>query len=134
MRNALKFVLALIVAVALMLAVRAFVFTVYTVPSDLTEQFRKGDRVAVNLLQRAPFRRGDVIVFGDSIRMIGRIRAVPGDTLSYGRNRYVIPRRCCTRCPCPDCHLYLVNTGTSELLVHKRQIRGRAFRLFHLPW
>lgn len=134
MRNALKFILALIVALALMLAVRAFVFTVYTVPADLSKDFRKGDRVMVNRLLRTHFDRGDVVIFGDSISLLGRIKAVPGDTLSIGRDRYLIPYRCCDRCPCPDCHFYLVKTDTAELLVHHFQIRGKAFRLFHLPW
>ena len=134
MRNALKFVLALIVALALMLAVRAFIFTVYTVPFDLNRQFRKGDRVVVNRLQHSHLKRGEVIVFGDSIPLIGLVKAVPGDTLTIGRDRYLIPRRCCDRCPCPNCHFYLVHTGSSEMLVHEYQIVGKAFRLFHWPW
>ena len=49
MRSALKFVMALIVTILLMLAFRALVFTVYTVSgSGLEPCFVSGDRVLVN--------------------------------------------------------------------------------------
>lgn len=49
MRSALKFVMALIVTILLMLAFRALVFTVYTVSgSGLEPCFINGDRVLVN--------------------------------------------------------------------------------------
>nr|MBP7472738.1 signal peptidase I [Prevotella sp.] len=131
MSNGVKFVLALIASALLMLAIRAFLFTVYSVPSDgLT--FKKGDRVIVNKVALSSISRGDDIVFTDSTAdYIGTIMAVPGDTIILKGQRYLIPQRCCKRCGCPDCKYYLINTGKAQQLVHKHLFVGKAYKLFH---
>lgn len=134
MRQFAKFIVALGVFTVLFLAVRAFAFAIYTVPTDVMPALRKGDRVMVNKVTRATFERGDLMVFHRSARLVGAVVAIPGDTISVGRNRYRIPHRCCTRCACPDCKLYLVNTGPQRILVHLHEVEGKATRLYHLPW
>ncbi len=134
MRQLAKFLLALGVFVAIFLAVRAFAFAIYTVPTDVTPTLRQGDRVMVNKVAHATFRRGDLMVFRQHERLVGAVEAGPGDTIRVGRYRYRIPQRCCRRCACADCKLYLVNTGRSHTLVHLHQVEGKATRLYHLPW
>lgn len=48
MRQFAKFVVALGVFVVILLAVRAFAFAIYTVPTDVAPSLRKGDRVMVD--------------------------------------------------------------------------------------
>lgn len=134
MRQFAKFVVALGVFVVILLAVRAFAFAIYTVPTDVAPSLRKGDRVMVDKVHVATFSRGDFMVFCQPERLVGAVVAVPGDTVSVGRNRYRIPHRCCRRCACPDCKLYLVDTGHNRILVHLHQVEGKARKLYHLPW
>ncbi len=134
MRQFAKFIVALGVFMVLFLAVRAFAFAIYTVPTDVMPTLRKGDRVVVNKVAHATFERGDLMVFHQSARLVGAVVAIPGDTINVGGNRYRIPYRCCRRCACHDCKLYLVNTGQQRLLVHLHQVEGKAKRLYHLPW
>lgn len=134
MRQAIKVLSALAVAMVVVLAVRAYAFTIYTVPTDISSQLRRGDRVLVNRLSRVDFRRGELMVFRAPGDVVGRVVAVPGDTIGLAGRRYVIPDICCSRCGCTDCKLYLVSLGHSETLVHKHQVVGRAVRLFHLPF
>ena len=47
MRQALKSLLALLVAATVMMVIRAYVFTIYTVPVRLDDNVGKGDRVGV---------------------------------------------------------------------------------------
>ena len=63
MKQALKFLVALCVAIVILFAVRAYAFTIYTVPADLASVLRKGDRVLVNRMARDSFSRGDLDVF-----------------------------------------------------------------------
>ena len=63
MKQALKFLVALCVAIVILFAVRARVFTLYTVPADLSSVLRKGDRVLVNHMVRDGFSRGNLVVF-----------------------------------------------------------------------
>lgn len=126
----------------IVVVVRVFAITIYTVPAPLGQGLRTGDRVVVNKLarSRAP-RRGDLIVFtvrGDAPAVsligppqeLGQVVNLPGDTINVARRRYVIPLKCCDRCPCRDCRLYLVETGHGKRLVYKHQIVGKAARLF----
>ena len=128
-RQLLKFIIALAIAI-------------YTVPAPLGQGLRTGDRVVVNKLvrSRAP-RRGDLIVFTVSgeapaasligpPQELGLVVNLPGDTIVISSRRYVIPLRCCDRCPCRDCRLYLVETGHGKRLVYKHQIVGKAVPLF----
>ena len=74
-------------------------------------------------LRVAPFAKIDDTLAG-----------VPGDTITVDSATYRIPYRCCRRCTCRNCKLYLVNTGQSRVLVHLHQVEGKATRLYHLPW
>lgn len=127
---------------ALVVVVRVFAITIYTVPAPLGQGLRTGDRVVVNKLARshAP-RRGELIVFtvsgeAPAVSLIGppqelgQVVNLPGDTIAISASRYVIPLRCCDRCPCRDCRLYLVETGHGKRLVYKHQIVGMAVPLF----
>lgn len=133
-----KFLLALIIATLVMLAVRTFIFTIYTVPNqDWRPDFEAGDRVVVNRISNAPILKGDIIAFTDTVKIttnIGRVLHLPGDTIKYGKELYRIPLICCRRCGCKDCKLYLVRIGKQRVLVHKHQIIGKAKKLYHLKF
>ena len=108
MNQALKTLLALFVAAIVMLAIRAYVFTIYTVPVNVDIHIHKGDRVGVLHWLCSDIERGDVVVFGDSIKQIGKIKAVPGDSVVVNGEKYLIPHQCCHRCKSTDCHTYLL--------------------------
>lgn len=139
MRQFLKFIVALCVATLILTAIRTFAFTVYTAPVSIGNHPMAGQKVMVNKLCRHDdFRRGDLIVFTVSgeapafslvgpPQELGRVVALPGDTINVKGLRYRIPKKCCNRCQCDDCRLYLVDTGVSRLLVHKHQVTGRAY-------
>lgn len=119
MKTALKFVMALIVTILLMLAFRALAFTVYTVRGTALEPcFTDGDRVLVNRWSyglrtggggmfsysrwaAAPVGRGDLVVFNnpaDTSRHVARRKAmayyctgVPGDTVRAGKALIAVP-------------------------------------------
>lgn len=140
LKQTLKFVLALAIALALVLVVRAFAFTVCRLPCDFSQTYRRGDRVMVNRLSRGDLRRGELVAFcTDSAAVpclfpssgltLGLVEAVPGDTIVLERRRFRIPLKCCRKCRCVDCKLYLVYTGKGRVLVHKHQLAGKAFRL-----
>lgn len=115
MRGTLKFLLALLVALVLMLTFRALVFTVITVEGrGLEPTFLPGDRLLVNRwayglragdgrffpygrLGRSAVERGDIIVFEDprdslcSRVLVCRCRAVPGDEVVIKGEKQVVP-------------------------------------------
>lgn len=121
MRSALKFVMALIVTILLMLAFRALVFTVYTVNgSGLEPCFVSGDRVLVNRWSYglrtgggpyfrytrwmpSPVERGDLVAFNcpaDSSLPFTSLpvsacycTGVPGDTVMADGVRLMVPGR-----------------------------------------
>ena len=132
MRQFLKWMISILAAFLIVLAVRAFVFTVYKVPK--TSLLKNGDRVIVNRLARTDFKKNDVIVFGDCVKLLGRIEALPGDTIIVGKDKFVIPTVCCRKCRCKYCHEYLINIGSGKLLVPYHSINGKAYRLFNLPF
>ena len=86
-----------------MVAVHAFAFAVCTLPTGFGNEYHKGDRVVVNKLVRDSFRRGDLVLYypdwrvtsryADSPMNIGRIEAIPGDTIRLGKDRFRIPLR-----------------------------------------
>ena len=88
LKQTLKFVIALCVATAFVVAVHAFAFAVCTLPSGFGNEYHKGDRVVVNKLVHDNFRRGDLVLYypdwrvtsryADSPMNIGRIEAIPG--------------------------------------------------------
>ena len=129
MKNALKFILALTVMLLVMLAVRAWAFTIYQVTtSDLHPEVRKGDRMIVNRLG-CTYDKGKYIVFGKKEAFIGKVLAVPGDTVSISGKDYLLP----TRCPlCNSNHhrYYMVSVGKQETLIQQTAIIGPADRLW----
>ncbi len=134
MKQALKFLVVLCVAIVILFAVRARVFTLYTVPADLSSVLRKGDRVLVNRMACDGFSRGDLVVFQRQGVHVGRIIHLPGDTIVLRGAAYVVPSVCCWRCPCADCHFYIVDIGNKNTVVHTHEMMGRATKLFYLPW
>lgn len=131
MRSWLKFLLATAVALAVMLAVRAWVFSLCTVGTDsLQPLLQRGDRVMVNRLAH-DYQRGDLVLFGDSAASLGIVKAVPGDTIVKDRLRYLIPHAshgCC----CQPCQIYLIYTGQHELLLRACCLKGKAYLLRRL--
>lgn len=139
MRQLLRFLLALCVAVMLVIGVRMFAFTVYASPVTIGSGVHKGSKVVVNKLCRNEnFEKGEYIIFTVSgeapqfavvepPQQIGMVVAVPGDTITVEKQRYRIPYICCDRCQCSDCRLYLVDTGGAHKLVHKHQVVGKVY-------
>lgn len=130
MNQALKTFVALLVATVIMLAIRAYVFTIYTVPVDVGNDIKKGNRVGALHWLCSDLRRGDVVVFGKDTKNIGRIKAIPGDSVLVKGTRYIIPRQCCNRCNSSDCHTYMLDVGNAELLVQKHEMLGKAWRIW----
>ncbi|WP_434502080.1 signal peptidase I [Prevotella sp.] len=132
MRQFLKWMISILAAFLIVLAVRAFAFAVYKVPEN--SLLKNGDRVIVNRLARSDFKKNDLIVFGDSVNLLGRIEALPGDTIIVGKDKFLIPTVCCRKCRCKNCHEYLINIGRGKLLVPYHSISGKAYRLYNLPF
>ena len=150
MKVAVKFLVALALALLLVWAVRTYAFTVFSVPAGgLPPQLKAGSRVIVNRIDCDIFRQGETVIFADSVVcrpadakdsrkgndtsevfFIGRIEKLPGDTIVVDSARYIIPTVCCKRCGCKDCRYYLVRTSYGHQLVHKHQIIGKAYKLF----
>ncbi len=103
-------------------------------PCPGSSVLRQGDRVMVNMLAHGNYKRGQLIVFGTKEKHLGRIRALPGDTLTVAQKRFVIPMVCCEKCLCEHCYAYLVSTGSGQTLVPYHDIIGPASRLFYLPF
>ena len=129
MKNALKFFLALAAMLLIMLAVRAWAFTIYQVTnSDLQPEVRKGDRMMVNRLGSA-YQKGNIIVFGKDSSWIGRVEAVPGDTINLEKQNYRLPTECVYCGSTEQCY-YLVDMGKMKTLVRHGDIIGTAFRIW----
>lgn len=112
-----------------MLAVRAWMFSLYTVGTNaLQPQLRAGDRVMVNLMSHS-YRRGDLVLVGDSAATIGVVRAVPGDTIRQAGGLFVIPNACHHGCDCSVCRLFLIGVGRQQRLFPAGSIRGKAYPL-----
>ena len=107
MRQILTWTISILAAFLIVLAVRAFAFAVYKVPEN--SLLKNGDRVIVNRLARSDFKKNDLIVFGDSVNLLGRIEALPGDTIIVGKDKFLIPTVCCRKCRCKYCFEYSFN-------------------------
>ena len=138
MRSTLKFLCALVVAFVVMLAFRALVFTIYTVPgSTLEPDFKAGDRVMVNRwsyglrtggdglfsygrLCCQPVDKGDIVAVDDSVGniLIGRCTALPGDTIQLQKRTVIVPGK--VNCARHD-YYHVSSVG----LVREEQIIGR---------
>lgn len=121
MASWLKYVIAFVSAFALMLAVRALVFSIHGVTGDgLSPHFKSGDCLLVNRccyglriegngllpysrLMRQPVERGDIVVFEapdgtpssvytpPSSLLIARCAGVPGDTIRTTNGLMTVP-------------------------------------------
>jgi signal peptidase I len=155
MRNLLKFLLTLTVALLLMMAFRALAFTIYSVDGDgLEPEFVKGDRVMVNRWSyglrtggnrlfsygrfcRQPMKRGDIVAYecptgkGHYRVLFGRLCALPGDTVRYNGEVGLVPGLV----NCADADYYWVQslneknpTDSRQLgFISEQRIIGRAF-------
>ena len=156
MRSTLKFIVALAVSLLLMMAVRALVFTIYTVDGEgLEPEFLQGDHVMVNRwsyglrtggngslfhygrLCRQPIERGDLIAYEDPREecngavLFGRCRAIPGDTVRYQGRTELVP----SLKNCDDADYYWIQaigqqnpTDSRQLgFISEQRIIGRAF-------
>lgn len=114
-----------------MLAIRAYVFTIFTVADEgLKPALRQGDRVLVNRLARTDFKVGEVVLFGRHRQALGRVMALPGDTIVVKGERYMIPKHCHERCTCGTCRCLLLGMGKQQTLVQQGDIVGKAYSLF----
>jgi len=131
LRNAIKFLVALAVAILLMVAVRTWAFAIYRVNhSLLAPAVRSNDRVMVNKLRRVSLRKGDLVVFRTDSAYIGRVKGLPGDTIRDGGSTYCVAPNCgCDDCDCDHCCQYLMDVGSGYQLVPERDIIGKAYRL-----
>lgn len=114
MASGLKYVIAFVSAMMLMLAFRTLAFSIHGVIGDgLAPLYHSGDRLLINRcsyglriegnrllpysrLMRQPVERGDIVAFsipGDSIDgiMIARCKAVPGDTIRTSNGLTTVP-------------------------------------------
>lgn len=154
MRNAIRFLISLGIAWIVLLLVRALAFTPYTIADrSLEPTLLQGDRVIVNRwsyglrtggdslfqyarIMQSPAKKGDFIAFylpievqknGHSGKiLIGRVVAVPGDTITvYGKN-FRIPKDCQT-CSRPYQTLYAIGPANDscQFLVSEKDVVGR---------
>ena len=131
LRQWLLFVVNCLCLLALMLLIRAFVATIFTVPDNSLQPFlNRGDRVLVNRLSRHTLEKGDLVVFGDTCNYIGCIEAVPGDTILWAGEQFLIPKQCHPKCTCGECNIFLINMGRDHSLVARGDVIGKAHRLF----
>ena len=138
MRSTLKFLCVLAVAFIAMLAFRALVFTIYTVPgSQFEPTFKAGDRVMVNRWSyglrtggsglfsydrwcRQPVEKSDWVAIDDSLGrvLIGHCKALPGDTVSWQRRTFILP----AKANCAHHDYYLIDPVG---VVREEQVIGR---------
>lgn len=123
--------LSIAVCTIVMLAIRAYAFTIFTVPDEgLKPVLRKGDRVLVNRLARTDFKRGEVVLFGQQQQALGQVMALPGDTITVKGEKYLIPNHCNAHCHCGTCQYLLLGIGRKQTLVQQGDIAGKAYSLF----
>lgn len=114
-----------------MLAVRAYAFTIFTVPDETLEPvLRKGDRILVNRLTRSDLKRGEVVLLGQRQQALGQVMALPGDTITVKGEKYVIPNHCDANCHCGTCQYLLLRIGRRPTLVRRGDVAGKAYPLF----
>lgn len=135
MRRALHLTAAIAAAVAATLLLRAYVITLYVVPdASLGSPWRQGER-AVGLKVCAPAPgRGDAVVYRyRGSDHMGRVVALPGDTVTIGRLIYRIPPFLkCPLCGSDRCRRYLIDTAGARVLLHEQHIVARLYRVADL--
>ncbi len=140
MRNFLKFLLSVAVAFVLMLVFRSLAFTIYSIDGEgLEPEFMAGDHVLVNRwsyglrmggnglfeygrICRQPINRGDIVAYeepGDGGRtLIGRIKALPGDTIHYLGGTTLLP----SIKNCDNADYYWIETINEQNPLDSRQL------------
>ncbi len=135
-KNVLWFLVVLAVAAVMMLAVRTYAFTIYTVNnSALSPAIEKNSRVLVNKLSKKHFVKGDLMVFHSDADYIGKVVSLPGDTIVIGNDRYILPNTCgCKQCKCVEHNCYVVDMGKRQSVVCYSEIVGKAYKVFPFPF
>lgn len=114
-----------------MLVVRAYVVTIFTVPNDtLKPTLQKGDRIMVYKRSCADLKVGNVVLFDEAQPLLGKVIAVPGDTINVQGTIYRIPAIRQKHCPCSYCSYYLIGIGHKQMLIQRCNIVGKAHFLF----
>lgn len=86
----------------------------------------------VNRIDREKAVRYQDIVFRRNGLHFGRIEGMPGDTVHYGNDYYVLPHHCCDNCQASDCQPMAVSVDGNWTWVHRAEIVGTAFPLRYL--
>lgn len=152
MKKTLRFLLAFLIAFAMMMVVRMIGVTLYTISgTGLEPVFQAGDRVMVNRwsyglrvggkdcffgygrIARQSVEKGDLVAFenpqnNDQI-LIYRCKGLPGDTIVHEGNTFVVP----SLRDCADADYYWLETLDSHQLgfIAEEYLIGRAFMVVY---
>lgn len=152
MKKTLRFLLAFLIAFAMMMVVRMIGVTLYTISGTGSEPvFQAGDRVMVNRwsyglrvggkdcffgygrIARQSVGKGDLVAFenpqnNDQI-LIYRCKGLPGDTIVHEGNTFVVP----SLKDCADADYYWLETLDSHQLgfIAEEYLIGRAFMVVY---
>ena len=152
MRKTLRFLLAFLIAFAMMMVVRAIGVTLYTISdTGLEPVFQAGDRVMVNRwsyglrvggkdsffgygrIARQSVEKGDLVAFenpqnNDEI-FIYRCKGLPGDTIVHEGKTLVVP----SLKDCADADYYCLETLDTHQLgfIAEEYLVGRAFMVVY---
>ncbi len=150
MSSTVKTLLIVAATAVLLFIFRATTFTLYTIPDNtLAPLVKQGDRVLVNRwsyglriaaskwttyarIAAKPVKKGDFIAFEATTKasqravILGKVVAVPGDTVTIMKKMYVIPRGC-QMCTCNCISPCMVNTKKNggRILVPEYDVIGR---------
>lgn len=152
MKNTLRFLLAFLIAFAMMMVVRAIGVTIYTISGTGSKPvFQAGDRVMVNRwsyglrvggkdsffgygrIARQSVEKGDLVAFenpqnNDQV-LIYRCKGLPGDTVAYEGKTLVVP----SLKDCADADYYWLESLDSQQLcfIAEEYLIGRAFMVVY---
>lgn len=152
MRKTLRFLLAFLIAFALMMVVRAIGVTLYTISdTGLEPVFQAGDRVMVNRwsyglrvggkdsffgygrIARQSVEKGDLVAFENPLNndeiFIYRCKGLPGDTIVHEGKTLVVP----SLKDCADADYYWLETLDTHQLgfIAEEYLVGRAFMVVY---
>ena len=152
MKKTLRFLLAFLIAFAMMMVVRLIGITIYTISgTGLEPVFQAGDRVMVNRwsyglrvggkssffgygrMARQSIEKGDLVAFEnpqDSKQIfISRCKALPGDSIVHEGQTLVVP----SLKDCADADYYWLETLDSHSMgfMAEEYIIGRAFMVVY---
>jgi len=152
MRKTLRFLLAFLIAFAMMMVVRAIGVTLYTISdTGLEPVFQAGDRVMVNRwsyglrvggkdsffgygrIARQSVEKGDLVAFENPLNndeiFIYRCKGLPGDTIVHEGKTLVVP----SLKDCADADYYWLETLDTHQLgfIAEEYLVGRAFMVVY---